>query len=143
MVSSVESINGTIVPSRPRFVSVRSNLNHPAALEGSLATTARYVASASSWRPLRSNILPSPAVACAEISAGIGKRIKGEFGEGGTMVVGLANGSVGYVLDEEDYRSGGYEACMSFYGPKFGEFIIDQAGMTVDGLSKAAGEHGM
>ena len=74
----------------------------------------------------------------AEISSAIGGSIKKEHGSGRTMVVGLANDGAGYVLEEEDYRSGGYEACMSFYGPRFDGFIVDQVRTTVDALGRAS-----
>ncbi len=70
----------------------------------------------------------------AEISTAIGGSIKEEHGRGRTMLVGLANDGVGYVLEEEDYRTGGYEACMSFYGADFDGFIVDQVRATVDSL---------
>jgi len=70
----------------------------------------------------------------AEISSAIGGKIKEEHGRGRTMVVGLANDGVGYVLEEEDYGTGGYEACMSFYGAEFDGFIVDQVRATVDVL---------
>ena len=70
----------------------------------------------------------------AELSAGFGRSLKEAVGVGSTLLVGLANGSIGYVLEEEDYRSGGYEACMSFYGPTFDRFVLDQVRRTVGAL---------
>ena len=77
----------------------------------------------------------------AEISTAIGGRIKQAHGRGRTMVAGLANDGVGYVLEEEDYRTGGYEACMSFYGAEFDRFIVDQVSATVDALGGVPTAH--
>lgn len=41
-------------------------------------------------------------------------------------VVSLANDYIGYILAEPSYRLGGYEARMSFFGPRFGETLQKQ-----------------
>ncbi|MFC1890739.1 hypothetical protein ACFL4G_13395, partial [Thermodesulfobacteriota bacterium] len=56
-------------------------------------------------------------------------------GRGRTMIVGLANGSVGYVLEEEDYRAGGYEVFVSFYGPGFEDFIMENVRASTGALA--------
>ena len=43
------------------------------------------------------------------------------------MIVGLANEWVSYNLTEEAYRSGRYEASVSFYGEKLGPTIVQGA----------------
>ncbi len=34
---------------------------------------------------------------------------------------------IGYSVDSESYARGGYEACLSFHGPKFGDRLVDEA----------------
>lgn len=74
----------------------------------------------------------------AELNGTLGIRLKEELGQGRTMIVGLANGSVGYVLEEADYRTGGYEVCASFYGPAFDRFIRSN---TIDAAASLAAIH--
>jgi len=63
----------------------------------------------------------------AEVSAEPVMDIKHQTQARATMVVSLANDSLGYVLTPPDYSTGGYEACMSFYGKDIGTFFVDQA----------------
>ena len=42
----------------------------------------------------------------------------------GSWILGLANDHLGYFLTEEEYRKGGYERRVSFYGPKMGPFLV-------------------
>ncbi len=44
----------------------------------------------------------------------------------GAWVVGLANDHLGYFLSEAEYKRGGYERQMSFYGPQMGPWLVDQ-----------------
>jgi hypothetical protein len=39
-------------------------------------------------------------------------------------ILGLANDHLGYFLTREQYKKGGYERDVSFYGPGMGEFLI-------------------
>jgi hypothetical protein len=58
-----------------------------------------------------------------EPCAALGLELKRRFP--GAWVVGLANDHLGYFLTEEDYRKGGYERMMSFYGPGMGAWLVD------------------
>lgn len=44
-----------------------------------------------------------------------------------TVVVGYAQGHVGYLLRPEDWLLGGYEPSINFWGPLEGEYIVEQA----------------
>ncbi|MFH1539948.1 MAG: neutral/alkaline non-lysosomal ceramidase N-terminal domain-containing protein, partial [bacterium] len=48
------------------------------------------------------------------------------FGCGRSMVVGLANDGIGYIIPEEWYHKHVYEAMFSIFGPKEGDFIKDR-----------------
>jgi len=43
------------------------------------------------------------------------------------FVVAHANDWAGYLVTAETYRSGGYEACLSFRGPKFADLLVEAA----------------
>lgn len=49
---------------------------------------------------------------------------------------GLADEWVSYILPAEEYRKGGYEASMSFYGETLGNTIVTGALRNLDGLKK-------
>jgi len=44
-----------------------------------------------------------------------------------TIVLGYANGHVGYLLTADDWLRGGYEANINFWGPLEGEYIVERA----------------
>ncbi len=44
-----------------------------------------------------------------------------------TIVVGYANGHVGYLLTADDWLRGGYEPNINFWGPLEGEYIVERA----------------
>lgn len=44
----------------------------------------------------------------------------------GAWILGLANDHLGYFLAEEDYRNGGYERTVSFYGPRMGPWLVER-----------------
>jgi len=44
----------------------------------------------------------------------------------GSWVLGLANDHLGYFLTEEEFLKGGYEARVSFYGPKMGPWLLER-----------------
>lgn len=73
----------------------------------------------------------------AEISTELGRRIKRNTPARVVMLAGLANDTLGYALTTEDYKQGGYEACMSFYGKNTGPFFVEQAMRTIAGVSPA------
>ena len=68
----------------------------------------------------------------AEISAELGNGIKKRMPSDQTMIACLANDTLGYVLTSEDYRTGGYEACMCFFGKNTGLFFSDQTLATME-----------
>ena len=51
---------------------------------------------------------------------------------------GLANEWISYILTEDQYvNGGGYEASISFYGPKLGEIIFTSAKKISEPLLKS------
>jgi len=63
-----------------------------------------------------------------EMSCELGLQIKNELRQAGIkhpVIGGLANEWISYILSEKDYQKGGYEAGISFYGPKLGETIVN------------------
>jgi hypothetical protein len=52
-----------------------------------------------------------------------------------TSILGLSNDYVGYILPKDDYLRGGYESCMSFYGPSLGEKIQAATIQLLNGLA--------
>ncbi len=61
-----------------------------------------------------------------ELFAEIGLDIKSQLKRKGVpypVIGGLANEWVSYIMPEEEYNQGGYEASMSFYGPNLGAVI--------------------
>lgn len=44
-----------------------------------------------------------------------------------TVVIGYANGHVGYLLTADDWLRGGYEPNINFWGPLEGEYIVERA----------------
>src|SRR5207302_1447015 len=59
-----------------------------------------------------------------ELIAELGMRIKAHAREKGwklPVIVGLANDHLGYFLTAAEFRKGGYEARISFFGEQFGE----------------------
>ena len=43
------------------------------------------------------------------------------------FIIAHAGDWLGYVVSAEAYRKGGYEACMSFYGPELGQWLVTEA----------------
>ncbi|MCA9675104.1 MAG: neutral/alkaline non-lysosomal ceramidase N-terminal domain-containing protein [Myxococcales bacterium] len=43
-----------------------------------------------------------------------------------TVVVGYAQGHVGYILEPEDWLKGGYEPSITFWGPLEGAYLVDR-----------------
>ena len=42
------------------------------------------------------------------------------------VLIGYSNGYIGYAVTPERYRSGSYEAWMTWYGPGLGDFLIEK-----------------
>jgi len=51
-----------------------------------------------------------------------------------TLVVAHVNGWMGYVLAKDDYRKGGYEATLSFFGEDSGPRLVEAAKRALDSL---------
>ncbi|MBI2933061.1 MAG: neutral/alkaline non-lysosomal ceramidase N-terminal domain-containing protein [Planctomycetes bacterium] len=64
-----------------------------------------------------------------ELSAELGLELKERYRRLGyrhMWVLGLANDHLFYILSEDQYRKGGYERSMSFYGPRLGPWLVDR-----------------
>jgi hypothetical protein len=61
-----------------------------------------------------------------EIGLELKTRVRDEWGYQHLLVISQANDYIGDVLPPEQYRQGGYEARMSFFGPRLGEFLTEQ-----------------
>jgi neutral ceramidase len=75
----------------------------------------------------------------AEISTELGAQIRQGVPAREVMLAGLANDTLGYALTPDDYRQGGYEACMSFFGKNTGPFFVDQARAAIEQVSPGKG----
>jgi neutral/alkaline ceramidase-like enzyme len=66
-----------------------------------------------------------------ELAAGLGLRIKAavreKLGVNQVAIGGLADEWISYMLAPEEYRKGGYEASMSFYGESLGPAMVETA----------------
>ncbi|HOX36423.1 MAG TPA: neutral/alkaline non-lysosomal ceramidase N-terminal domain-containing protein [Candidatus Brocadiia bacterium] len=66
-----------------------------------------------------------------EMAGALGKRIKTEVaaktGAQNVVIGGLADEWVSYIISAEEYRKGGYEASVSFYGETLGETMVKVA----------------
>ncbi len=52
---------------------------------------------------------------------------------GGTVpfVLAHANDWIGYVVEQERYASGGYEACLAFHGPELADWLVAESEETL------------
>lgn len=75
-----------------------------------------------------------------EATAELGLKIKSEAAKSPVAphvaVGGLADQWISYILTEDEYRDGGYEASVSFYGPTLGKTILDGALAGVKNLGR-------
>jgi hypothetical protein len=74
-----------------------------------------------------------------EPTSHLGRRIRAaglKLGFKSVLVVSHVNGWIGYILDQVDYSHGGYEASLSFNGPKEGEHVVGAAIKAMQGLRK-------
>jgi len=69
-------------------------------------------------------IISMPGEAITEIGLELKKRAQAA-GAKYAAIAGLAGRDVSYILTEEQYNKGGYEASMSFYGPRLGATVED------------------
>jgi hypothetical protein len=72
------------------------------------------------------HFLTMPGEAVVEIGRLLRER-SAELGAAHTVVLGFGMDHDGYILTEEDWLSGGYEPTISFWGWKFGPYIVDQS----------------
>ena len=71
----------------------------------------------------------------AEPTSALGEALRGRLDAHGPLfVVAHANDWLGYVVEAERYRRGGYEACLSFYGPDFGATLVHEAAVAAGGM---------
>ena len=73
-----------------------------------------------------------------EMASGLGLdiklRLRQETGVPHVVIGGLADEWVSYILQPEEYRRGGYEASVSFYGPGLGAVIVSGVLRGVEGM---------
>lgn len=66
-----------------------------------------------------------------EMAASLGMKIKSEVGRNSgakdPVIAGLADQWISYMLPAEEYRRGGYESSVSFYGETLGDTIVTGA----------------
>ncbi len=68
-------------------------------------------------------IIGAPGEMIAELGLGIKDKLK-EHGIKYPVIGGLANQWISYILSEEEYDKGGYEASVSFYGKELGNVMV-------------------
>jgi hypothetical protein len=68
-------------------------------------------------------IVGAPGEMIAELGLEIKDKLK-DHGIKYPVIGGLANQWISYILSEEEYDKGGYEASVSFYGKELGDVII-------------------
>ncbi len=72
-----------------------------------------------------------------EMTADLGKQIKDQISAATNVpyvtIGGLANEWISYILSAAEYKRGGYEASVSFYGSQLGDTVVQGA---VNGASK-------
>jgi len=72
-------------------------------------------------------IVGVPGEMIAELGISVKSRARAATGVPHVVVGGLADEWVSYILSAEQYRKGGYEASVSFYGEQLGQVIADGA----------------
>lgn len=77
-------------------------------------------------------ILGVPGEMAAQLGLDAKKKVRQMTGASAVTIGGLADEWVSYILPPDEYRKGGYEASVSFYGDTLGSVIMD-------GLIRAAG----
>jgi len=84
-------------------------------------------------------IVGVPGEMTAELGISLKSRVREATGAPHVVVGGLADEWISYILSPEQYRKGGYEASVSFYGETLGQVIVDGA---VRGASRLASTPG-
>ncbi|MCC6488144.1 MAG: hypothetical protein IT364_11655, partial [Candidatus Hydrogenedentes bacterium] len=70
------------------------------------------------------------------------KRIGGELGFNQVSILGLTNGTGGYIVTPESWRHRTYESTISFHGPFYGERMKDAACALLHALKPGSGDAG-
>ncbi|MDF1666026.1 MAG: neutral/alkaline non-lysosomal ceramidase N-terminal domain-containing protein [Planctomycetota bacterium] len=70
-------------------------------------------------------ILTMPGEPIAELGMALRKEVKA-LGYQTVLLASLANNHIGYILTEKEFKRGGYEAVVSFFGEKAGEKLKDE-----------------
>ena len=78
-------------------------------------------------------IVGIPGEMAAQLGMSIKSRVRQTSGLQHIVIGGLANEWVSYILSAEEYKKGGYEASVSFYGESLGQVIVEGA---LEGVSK-------
>ena len=79
-------------------------------------------------------ILGVPGEMTAELGLDAKESARQITGAGSVVIGGLADEWVSYILSADEYRKGGYEASVSFYGETLGKTVIDGAVGVAAGL---------
>jgi hypothetical protein len=79
-------------------------------------------------------ILGVPGEMAAELGMEIKTKARVITGASAVTIGGLADEWVSYILPAEEYRKGGYEASVSFYGETLGDTIMDGLVRAANGL---------
>lgn len=74
-----------------------------------------------------------------ELFGSVGRAIRDRSPFAITLLVGYADGYIGYVPDREAYESGGYEALVTWLDPGAGEVLVDEAAKLLSDLHREAG----
>jgi hypothetical protein len=72
-------------------------------------------------------IVGVPGEMTAELGLSLKSRVRAAAGTPHVVIGGLADEWVSYIVSVQQYRKGGYEASMSFYGEAIGQVIADGA----------------
>jgi hypothetical protein len=70
-------------------------------------------------------ILGVPGEMAAELGLEAKEKARQITGAGSVVIGGLADEWVSYILTADEYRQGGYEASVSFYGETLGKSVVD------------------
>lgn len=81
-------------------------------------------------------IVGVPGELTAELGLEVKKRVRRALGLPHVVVGGLANEWVSYILSPAEYRRGGYEATISFYGEELGPTIVEGVVKTATQLKR-------
>jgi len=80
-------------------------------------------------------LIPLPAELTTELGTGLKTKLAGR--EMRPLLLGYANGYLGYAVTPQQYAAGSYEASMTWYGADFGQLLENQL-LLLAGLYKEA-----